>query len=91
MENELPPPQVPPASQSMELIRVWLIDGAPNFVITPNLWNDPAAWGLLLADLMRHLGNAYEADGKSRSEVISRIKEVFAAEWDEPTSPANPV
>ena len=91
MGNELPPPQVPSASQSMELIRVWLIDGAPNFVITPNLWNDPSAWGLLLADVMRHLGNAYEADGKNRSQVISRIKEVFDTEWDEPTSPADPV
>jgi hypothetical protein len=91
MKNELPAPQVPPTGKSMELIRVWLIDGSPSFVITPNLWNDPSAWGLLLADVMRHLGNAYEADGKSRSEVIARIKEVFDAEWDEPTSTADSV
>ena len=75
----------------MELISVWLIDGAPNVVITPNLWNDSSAWGLLLADVMRHLGNAYEANAKNRSEVISRIKGVFDAEWAEPTSSANPV
>lgn len=74
----------------MELIRVWLIDGAPNFVITPNLWSDPSAWGLLLADIVRHLGNAYEADGKNRGEVIMRIKEVFDAEWVDPTSAADP-
>ncbi|WP_078816234.1 DUF5076 domain-containing protein [Prosthecobacter debontii] len=89
--NELPTPNVPIDSQSMELLRIWLINGAPCFVITQNLWNDPSAWGLLLADVMRHLGNAYERDGQDRSAVLGRIKEVFDAEWDEPSSSAEPI
>jgi len=87
--NELPVPKISDANKSMELIRVWLIDGSPHFVITPNLWNDPSPWGLLLADIIRHLGNAYENDGKVRQEVVERIKAVFDAEWDEPSSPAD--
>jgi hypothetical protein len=89
-ESQLPTPQVPTDSQSMELLRVWLVDGAPYFVITPHLWNDPAAWGLLLADILRHLGNAYEADGKDRGSAIARMKEAFDAEWKDPTSSADP-
>lgn len=73
----------------MELLRVWLIDGAPKFVITPNLWNDPAMWGILMADIIRHLGNAYELEGKDRIDAINRIKEGFDAEWVKPTSSAD--
>lgn len=89
--DDLPAPEIAANSQSMELLRIWLIDGAPHFVITPNLWNDPAAWGLLLADVMRHLGNAYEVEGKDKDAVIARIKAAFDAEWDEPTSSAKPL
>lgn len=88
--NDLPAPEIPANSQSVELLRIWLIDGAPSFIITPNLWNDPSAWGLLLADVMRHLGNAYEVEGKDKDTVIHRIKEVFDAEWGDPSSPADP-
>jgi hypothetical protein len=82
----LPIPRHDRDAKKMELLRVWLIDGAPSVVITPNLWEDPEMWGLMLADLMRHVGNSYEADGRNFDEVLSRIKAAFDAEWGHPTS-----
>lgn len=90
MKEELEKPDMPPDSRAMELIRVWIIDGKPTCVITPNLWSDPSAWGLLLADVIRHLGNAYSADGHDREATIARIKEVLDVEWQCPTSEARP-
>ncbi len=91
MKEELEAPDIHPDSRAMELIRVWLIDGKPTCVITPNLWDDPSAWGLLIADLIRHLGNAYSINGQDRASTIARIKEVFDVEWKDPTSDARPI
>lgn len=86
MKEELEAPNMPEDSRAMELLRVWIIDGKPVCVITPNLWNDPSAWGLLLADVIRHLGNTYALDGQNRETTIARIKHVFDVEWNDPTS-----
>jgi hypothetical protein len=89
--QELPIPEMSNDTRSMELARVWFIDGSARVVISPNLWADPAPWGILLADMVQHLGNAYEAQGKKRSEAISRILEAFDAERGHPTSSVTPV
>ena len=88
MHDQLNPPVLTPEEKAMELMRIWLVDNKLRVVITPNLWNDPAPWGLLLADLIRHLGNAYEEKGYNRSEIIKRIKELLDVEWESPTSEA---
>lgn len=90
MKEELEAPYISPDSRGMELIRVWIIDGKPTFAITPNLWDDPAPWGLMLADIVRHLGNAYSMQGKDREATMKRIKELFDVEWNNPTSQAKP-
>ena len=63
--QELPIPEMNNDNRSMELVRVWLIDGSARVVISPNLWADPAPWGILLADIVQQLGNAYESKGKN--------------------------
>ena len=77
MREELEAPEISDSKRAMELIRVWIIDGKPTCVITPNLWEDPSSWGLLLADVIRHLGNAYASEGHNREATITRIKHVF--------------
>ena len=72
----------------MELLRVAIVEVKPRFVITPNLWDDPGAWGVLMADLIRHLGNAYELDGKDKAASVDRILAAFRAEIESPTSEA---
>jgi hypothetical protein len=86
-DNQLPTPLIEGA-RSMELARIWLVDGAPRFVVTPNLWKDAATWGLLTADLIRHIANAYEASGADRQQIEARIKAAFDAEWGNSTSAA---
>ena len=84
--NELAVPvSVDTAERSMELLRVWLVDGDAKIILTPNLWKDPASWGLLLVDLARHLSIHYQSIGLSKEESLERIKAGFEAEWNNPT------
>ena len=80
------PPAVSRASKAMEMARIWLVDGDQHVVLTPNLWKDPASWGLMLVDLARHVASAYESQGgHDRAEVLRRIRDAFDAEWGHPT------
>lgn len=79
------PPAVRTASNAMEMARIWLADGDQHVVLSPNLWKDPAAWGLMLVDLARHVASAYESQGHDRAAVLQRIREAFEAEWGHPT------
>ncbi len=85
--GELP---IPPAAQSderaIELARVWAAGGKQHVSLATGLWNDPAAWGIMLVDLARHVAGAYEqTQGLDPAEVLDRIKAGFDAEWSEPT------
>lgn len=85
--KELP---VPPAARvdpaARELVRVWAAGGVQHVSLEIGLWPDPAAWGLLLVDLARHVANAYErTQGQHASDVLARIKEAFDTEWEAPT------
>jgi Domain of unknown function (DUF5076) len=50
---------------------------------------DPAAWGILLADIARHAAKAYALNGVyAEDEALHRIRQVFYAEWSAPTDVA---
>lgn len=83
-----PPPGVRTASRAMELARIWIVDNKQQITLSGNLWDDPAAWGLMLVDLARHVANAYESQGQDRSQVFSRILAAFDAECRHPTDDA---
>lgn len=69
----------------MEVARIWIVDGDQHVVLSEHLWNDPASWGLMLADLARHVSKAYEAQGRDGAVVLKRIREALDAEWSHPT------
>jgi hypothetical protein len=82
---------VPPAAKNdpkaVELVRVWAADGNQHVSILPEVWDDPATWGILLVDLARHVANFYVQErGMDREAVLARIKTLFEAEWDSATS-----
>ena len=84
--SELPPPAtIEHAEKAMEMARIWIVDGDQHVVLSPNLWQDPAAWGLMLVDVARHVAAAYALQGQDREKVLSRIREAFDAEWATPT------
>lgn len=69
-----------------ELVRVWAAEGAQHVALTVGPWKDPAAWGIALADLARHVARAYEqVDGTPKERVLERVREAFEAEGAHPT------
>jgi hypothetical protein len=84
MPQELPiTKEIKEAERAMELARIWVADKRQVFIISPNLWDDPATWGMLLVDLAKHVARAYE--GRDPEQVLDRIRAGFDAEWDHPT------
>jgi hypothetical protein len=80
------PPAVMSDPRAVELARVWVAGGSQHVSIATSAWEDPAAWGLMLADLARHIARAYhEVEGRDPSAVLACIRSGFDAEWHHPT------
>lgn len=82
--HELPIPGLASShSDSVEVIRVWIAQGGQHFTLRLDLWEDPAAWGLLLADIARNVAVAstkgVEAD---QAAALQRIKLAFDVELE---------
>jgi hypothetical protein len=86
-KNEL---SVPEAARrdpnSLEILRVWIANNAQHVSLQTGIWDDPVAWGIMLADLARHVANSYYIDaGLDKNQSLERIKAGWAAEMDSPT------
>lgn len=83
--------QVPPAARndrrSFELLRVWIANGEQHITLRAGIWDDPAAWGTMLADLAGHIANTFEQAAPAgqtpdRQALLDRMKEALDAEWN---------
>ena len=85
--NELLIPDAAKADQNAtEIIRVWIANNSQHFSLRVGLWNDPAAWGLLLADLAKNIAKSYEQDAALDFQAtLDRIKLAFNVELENPT------
>ena len=85
--KELPiPTAATHSSSARELLRVWAAQGAQHVSIATGLWADPGAWGIVLADLARHVSRAYEqSGGPDSAAALSRIQKAMAAEFGHAT------
>lgn len=84
-KQELSRPQVAKSAGAVEVLRVWAAPGAPQqFTLRPT-WKDPAAWGLMLADLAHHAAKAYVAEGWTEEEAFQRVMAGLRAELESPT------
>ncbi|MEX2217202.1 MAG: DUF5076 domain-containing protein [Phycisphaerales bacterium] len=73
--------------KAVEIARIWATPGGPqSFSLRPDASGDPAAWGLLLVDVARHVANALSEDDTGRAAVLARIRSGFDAEWEGPTT-----
>ena len=60
---------------AVEIARIWAAHGRQHVHIRTGLWEDPAAWGIMLVDFARHIANAYEADGRGDYfDVLAKIR-----------------
>jgi len=86
MKSLIVPPIAETDPNAVEMARVWHSQGKQHISLNAPGWKDPAAWGLLLVDLARHVANAYAiAEGRDRAETLARVKAGFDAEWNKPT------
>jgi hypothetical protein len=82
---------IPPAAQrdkaSFEVLRVWIAEQGQHVSIQSGAWDDPFAWGIVLADLARHIALAHTIQNPSTDEdaFLARLLEGFQAEIDNPT------
>jgi hypothetical protein len=73
-----------------EILRVWIASKGAQVALRSDVWPDPAAWGILLTDLAKHVANSYEqSDGLDRIKTLKRIKDgpdaEFASATDRPS------
>ena len=71
---------------SFELLRIWIANNSQHVSLRVGVWKDPAAWGIMLSDLAKHIAHSYEQDcALDRVQTLQRIKAAFDVEMDSPT------
>lgn len=83
--NELAPPPMATECGAVEVLRVWARSNSPQQVALLTTWSDPSAWGILLADVARHVARAYAEQGTPEMEALERVVALFRAELASPT------
>jgi hypothetical protein len=80
------PPEVERDATAREVFRGWVANGGLVCALRPEIWEDRASWGLVLADAARHIANATaELDGTDPAVTVQRIRKIFNQELDSPT------
>lgn len=89
---------VPPAAQrdegAIQMLSAWVAEQGLHCTMNVGMRhaqgrNEPAAWGILLADVVRHLANAIQTERGTSAEVtIDEIAESLREELSRPTSKA---
>ena len=69
----------------VEVLRAVIVDGALH-VSLRRAFDDPEAFGMMMADITRHVGRIY-ADKFPEEETVERIRAIYDAEMDAPTDP----
>jgi hypothetical protein len=78
------PPDVEGRSDAVEVLRAFVLDGGLSIAFT-RAFDDPAMWGMLLADIARHAANAFEKEGAmSADEALARIVAMLESELGRP-------
>src|ERR1700754_4532098 len=72
--------------RSLEVLRVWIANGEQHVALAFGMWEEPAAWGLLLADLARHIAEAHaqQDDTVDAEDFLEQIRGGFETELDAP-------
>jgi uncharacterized protein DUF5076 len=80
-----PPPASSVDAKSFEIARLWVANEAQHVALRTDVWSDPAAWGIVLADLARHVALAYQRrDGHDLEDVLERVLAGFHTELGSP-------
>ncbi len=81
------PPIVFEAQEAREVVQGVLCDGQIVIYFDPTAFENPAAWGVFLADFLGHVSSAMgQMAGEDPQVFFDLIKEAFEAELKAPTS-----
>lgn len=74
--------EIPKSAQSdpaaTECIRAWIAHETLHVSLLPEIFEDPAAWGIVLADIARHLANSFHGTGGADPrDTYRQIAEAF--------------
>ena len=82
------PLHVPPTALEhggVEVLRAAIVEGGLH-VSLRRAFDDPEAFGMMIADITRHVGRIY-SDKFPEEETVERIRAIYDAEMDAPTDP----
>src|SRR5688572_26536967 len=83
------PPEATKNPTSVEAIRAWVANEGLHCSLNVNLWKEPSNWGILPADVARHVADAhFRMNGRDPNETVTQIRTLFVAELSRPTSQA---
>jgi Domain of unknown function (DUF5076) len=72
----------------VEVLRAAIVDGGLHVALR-RAFDDPEAWGMLIADIARHVARIYATEDKFREEeTLERIRAIFDSEMDAPSDPS---
>ena len=75
------PSAIDDADQAVEVLRAWVADENLQATLDPLAFEEPQVWGLLLADLARHIANTWaEEAGGAPVDAFRDIVEAFMRE-----------
>jgi hypothetical protein len=81
---------VPPTALEhggVEVLRAAIVEGGLH-VSLRRAFDDPEAWGMLIADIARHVARIYAKESAmSEDDVLNRVRAIFEAEMDAPSDP----
>ena len=84
------PLRVPPAAREhggVEFLWAAIVEGGLHLSLR-RAFDDPQAWGMVIADVARHAARIFARETKlTEDEALERIRTMFDAEMDAPTDP----
>lgn len=94
--NERPIPEAAVRDkESVEMLRVWIAEQKLHCSMKIGMYRETmnvpeeTAWGVILADVTRHIAMAMEAKySVNNSDVINKIRDKYLTELGDPTSDA---
>jgi len=83
--DPLHPPPSALEQGGVEVLRAVIVEGGLH-VSLRRAFDDPEAWGMLIADVARHAARIYATETKFTEDgALERIRSMFDAEMDAPT------
>jgi hypothetical protein len=80
--------QIPPGAQGkdgIEVLRAAVIERGLHVTLR-RAFDDPRAWGVLLADVAHQVARVYGQQGDNEAEVLDQIRASFSTEIEAPAN-----